>query len=71
MGDQCPNCNGAYLENCISIIWIIPQHGFRVLECNFDIIALKEKAAAALLVRIINMKNKTAGTSGKVKAGRK
>ena len=70
MGDKCPNCNGTYLENCISITWTIPQHGFRVLECNFDVIQLNEKAATALPVRIINMNNKTAATNFKVKAGR-
>ena len=70
MGDQCPDCNDTYLENCISITSTIPQHGFRILECNFDIIPLDEKAAVALPVHIINMNNKTAAASVNVKAGR-
>ena len=70
MGDQCPNCNGTYLENCISITLKILQHRFRVPEYNFDIIPLDEKAAVALLVHIINMNNKTAAASVNVKAGR-
>ena len=63
-GDQCPNRNGIYLENCISITWTISQHGFRILECNFDVIPLNKKATA-LSACIINMNNKTA-TSVKV-----
>ena len=66
-GDQCPNRNGTYLENCISITWTILQHGFRVPKCNFDVIKLNKKAAA-LLVCIININNKTAVTGVKVKA---
>ena len=48
----------------------ILQHRFRVLEYNFDIIPLDEKAAVALPVHIINMNNKTAAASVKVKVGR-
>ena len=65
MGDQCPDCNGTYLENCISITLTILQHRFRVLEYNLDIIPLDEKAAVALPVHIINMNNKTAAANVK------